>query len=153
MGLADSTARVPDALKARPTMSIFIDGMSGGNWRRNPSGQVGGAESAGQEIGDRGVDCFPACAERDHPAGWTELEDHLAAGTAGRSGGRCRRVDDDALQLALIRSHSGENGGALGAVAQAVGSVLHIAAGKDLPGPGEYRGADVKPGIRSVSAA
>src|SRR6185436_6248697 len=84
---------------------------------------------------------------------WAELVDDLPAGAAWGGGGLGRRVDGDALQFSLAGGDGGENGGALGAVAQAVGGVLDVAAGEDFPRFREDGGADAELGVGGIGAA
>jgi len=83
---------------------------------------------------------------------WAEFVNHLAAGATRRAGHPLIVRDGDGANLhsrAELRNRR-ENGGSLGAIGHAVGSVLHVTSHKDVAAGGQDRRANPKPGIRRV---
>lgn len=80
-----------------------------------------------------------------------KLVDHLPAGAAGHRRPGRGRINDDRLERALARCDGGEDGGALGAVAKAVGGVFNVAAGVDFARAGEHGRAHAELGVGRVA--
>ena len=93
-------------------------------------------------------------AQPDRHVVVAQLGHHLTAGAAwtDRAGGVADHGDGGEIAGAATGSHGGEQGGALGAVAQAVGGVLHIAAGEMTAVASHQRSADEETGVRRIRA-
>ena len=95
-----------------------------------------------EEGGDGGVGWFASGAGvEDAGVGVGELEDRLAAGSAGHGGGAVEVGDGDGADAdpGAAKADRGADGGLLGAGGEAVGGVLHVAAG-DFGTVGEEEG-------------
>ena len=89
----------------------------------------------------------------DGHVGLAELGQRLAAGAAGQGGGAGGAADNGERAEAAAAFGDGlEERGALGAVGEAVGGVLDVAAGEDGAVRGEERGADAVLGVGGVGA-
>src|SRR6202044_2594754 len=94
-------------------------------------GEVAGADGCGKERGEPRVDPVLRVADADHKGVRAELIDDLAARAAGRGRKGSGGIDGDGLDRFLSGRYRGEDGGSLGAVAEAVRGVLDVAAGVD----------------------
>jgi len=79
-----------------------------------------------------------------------KFAEDLAAGAAGGGGFGGRGVDGDADDLAVTGGDGVENGGAFGAVGEAEGCVLDVAAGEDGTVGGLDGGANGELGVGGV---
>src|SRR5574341_1144004 len=111
------------------------------------------AKTIGQQLVDAAL--FPSLrgAEQHHRLR-AELEDHLPAGAAGGAGKplAVHHCDRPRPQPAPFPRHCGMDGGALGAVGQPVGGVLHIAARIDGAFRAQNGGANQEARVGSVGA-
>ena len=92
------------------------------------------AEGLGHEFGEGEGQGFSPLGDQGHPGlGVGELKQDLAAGTAGGDRGLGGADQDQVAPLPPAVGHHMANGVAFGADGQAVGGVLHVAAGVNGP--------------------
>ena len=114
---------------------------------------VGGeAEGGGEQGGKRGGDRFAAGGGvKDCSFGGGELEDGLAAGSAGHAGSTVEVGDGDGAEAygRAVKGDGGSNGSLLGARGKTVGGVFDVCANDDGSGLAvvcveQDRGADAE---------
>ena len=115
--------------------------------------QVPRSEGVGQQRVERGVEACGRIAYGDHPGVGAEFVDDLATCATGGRRRFCWGVNHDGSEFSCSRRRGGKNRGSLGAVAQAVGSVLHIAASENFPGSHEDGCSHGELGIRTIRIA
>jgi hypothetical protein len=110
-------------------------------------------EGSGKQIGEGGGDCLAGGGGvEDGGVGRGELEDGLAAGSAGHAGGAVEVDYSDGADAdgGAVDGDGGGDGGLLGAGGEAVGGVFYVGSGDDLAGFEEDGRAYAEAAVRGV---